>query len=418
MATSGSIPLERVRNSGIMAHIDACKTTTTVRILYYTGVERRMGEVHDGAATMDWMDQEKERGITITSASTSCAWQNHLINIIDTPGHVDFTIEVERSLRVLDGAVAVFDASRGVETQTETVWRQADRHRVPRLCFINKMDRVGADFGETVSEIQERLGASPDAPTGQPLPVQLPVGEATDFEGVIDLVEMKQLSWDEASLGARIRVSDIAAGHASEAEAARDRIFDVVADVDEDVERKYLEGDEVTADELRRAIRRATLGLRAFPVLCGAAYRNMGIQPLLDAVVSYLPSPQDVVHPAARSDGSGACSIYADPVAAFHALAFKVMSGATGPLTYLRVYSGRARVGDRVVNTTHGRREVIGAMYRMHAADREELVECEAGNIVAVEGLESTSTGDTLAGGGSLLRLEPIWAPEPVVELA
>ncbi|HJL41939.1 MAG TPA: elongation factor G [Myxococcales bacterium LLY-WYZ-16_1] len=413
MAATGDIPLERIRNLGIMAHIDAGKTTTTERILFYTGVEHRMGEVHEGAATMDWMDQEKERGITITSAATACGWKDHRINIIDTPGHVDFTIEVERSLRVLDGAVAVFDAVNGVEPQSETVWRQADRYKVPRICFINKMDRVGADFDASVDSIRERLRATP-------LPIQLPVGMESNFAGIIDLVEMKQLIWEGESLGASFNTQDIAAEHLEAAQAARDKIFDVVADCDDEVATKYLEGDEVTPDELRRAIRKATLELKAFPVLCGSAFKNKGVQPLLDGAVYYLPSPLDVVYPEAQVIGKDeTVPVTADPKGTFLGLAFKIMSDPhTGNLTYVRVYSGTVEQGTAIYNSTKGKKERVGRLLRMHANKREDLPAAKAGAIVAAVGLKHTTTGDTLTVQGNNVLLESIEVPEPVIAIA
>ena len=414
MATSPSIPLERVRNIGIMAHIDAGKTTTTERILFYTGVEHRMGEVHEGAATMDWMDQEKERGITITSAATTCFWDDHRINIIDTPGHVDFTIEVERSLRVLDGAVAVFDAVSGVEPQSETVWRQADRYRVPRICFVNKMDRVGSDFDASVASIADRLDA-------QPMPVQLPVGAEADFAGVVDLVEMRRIVWDGDSLGARFEHETLEGDELERARAARDRIFDLVAEHDAEVERKYLEGEAVSPAELRRAIRAATLKLRVFPVLCGSAFKNKGVQPLLDAVSAYLPSPLDVVYPDAEpvSEGGKTIPVKADPKGPFLALAFKIMSDPhVGNLTYLRIYSGSVESGAAVQNHSRGKKERLGRILRMHANKREDLKIASAGEIVAVVGLKFSTTGDTLGSSASPVLLESIQIPEPVIHIA
>ncbi|MGF1509666.1 MAG: elongation factor G [Myxococcota bacterium] len=414
MARAPTKSLEQVRNIGIMAHIDAGKTTTTERILFYTGVEHRIGEVHDGAATMDWMEQEKERGITITSAATACSWKDHRINIIDTPGHVDFTIEVERSLRVLDGAVAVFDAVNGVEPQSETVWRQADRYHVPRICFVNKMDRVGASFDDSVESIRAKLRA-------RPLPVQLPVGSEGDFAGVIDLVEKKQVIWDGETLGAKFEVTDIPAERLEEVEAARDRIFDIVADGDEEVATKYLEGKEVSADELRRAIRRACLSLNAFPVLCGSAFKNKGVQLLLDAVVHYLPSPLDVVYPPAQVIGKEdeTVPVEPNPKGPFLGLAFKIMSDQhTGNLTFVRVYSGRIESGSAIHNATKGKKERVGRLLRMHANKREDLDSAEAGMIVAAVGLKHTTTGDTLTHPDRPVLLESIQVPEPVIAIA
>lgn len=396
-------PLSRTRNIGIMAHIDAGKTTTTERILYYTGVEQRMGEVHDGAATMDWMVQEQERGITITSAATTCSWMDHTINIIDTPGHVDFTIEVERSLRVLDGAVAVFDAANGVEPQTETVWRQADRHAVPRICFINKMDKPGADYEATLKSIQGRLNATP-------LPLHLPVGIENDFVGVIDLVEEKQVIWDAETLGARYHTEDVPSARQTEMQAARDRIFDVVAECDEEVERKYLEGEDVSATELRRAIRAATLSLKAFPVLCGAAFKNKGVQPLLDATVHYLPSPLDV---------ETMQGVTPEPDAPLAALAFKIMEDRDlGSLCYVRLYSGTVAQGDTVYNASKGKKERVARVLRMHANNREDVLSASAGDIVATVGTKYTTTGDTLCAPGHVVLLESIDVPAPVISIA
>jgi elongation factor G len=414
MATPPTIPLERVRNIGIMAHIDAGKTTTTERILFYTGVEHRMGEVHEGAATMDWMEQEKERGITITSAATACSWKDHRVNIIDTPGHVDFTIEVERSLRVLDGAVAVFDAVNGVEPQSETVWRQADHYKVPRICFINKMDRVGASFEDSVASIEQKLRA-------RPLPLQLPVGAESDFEGVVDLVEMKELIWDRETLGAQYETRDIAPERQDVAQAAREAIFDVVADVDDGIATKYLEGETITPDELRGAIRKVCLTLKAFPVFCGTAFKNKGVQTLLDAVVNYLPSPLDIVYPQADILGKKGqtLALAADPKGPFVALAFKIMSDPhTGNLTFIRVYSGKVEAGTAIHNATKGKKERIGRLLRMHANKREDMSEASAGMILAAVGLKHTTTGDTLTNADKPVLLESIQIPEPVIAIA
>ncbi len=408
----GNTPLERVRNIGIMAHIDAGKTTTTERILFYTGVEHRMGEVHDGAATMDWMIQEQERGITITSASTTCSWIDHQINVIDTPGHVDFTMEVERSLRVLDGAVAVFDAVNGVEPQSETVWRQADKYRVPRICFINKMDKTGADFAWSVSTIAGRLRAKPVA-------VQLPVGAEDEFIGVIDIIEQKQIIWDSETLGAKFHFEPIPADRLEEVEAARDRLFDAVADCDPDVERKYLEGADISPDEIRRAVRKATLALKAFPVVCGSSFKNKGVQPLLDAAVYYLPSPSDVPPVEAHRVGRDELdTVRADPDGPFVALAFKIMSDQVGNLTYLRIYSGHIESGTQVYNASKGKKERIGRLLRMHANKREDVSSVGAGQIVAVVGLKHTTTGDTLCMIDRPVLLESIEIPEPVISIA
>jgi elongation factor G len=397
-----------------MAHIDAGKTTTTERVLFYTGVEQQMGEVDDGSAVMDWMRQEQERGISITAASTNCGWLGHRINIIDTPGHVDFTIEVERSLRVLDGAVAVVDAVSGVEPQTETVWRQADRHRVPRICFINKMDKAGADFTRSVESIRDRLRATP-------LPIQLPVGNEESFLGVIDLVENRQIIWDAATLGARYHYEPVPADREEEVEAARDALFDVVAECDPEVERKYLEGHQVEVAELRRAIRKACVDLKAFPVLCGSAFRNRGVQPLLDATVHYLPSPLEVVKPLAQRAGRDEkVELKADPDGPFVALAFKIMADGhgAGQLTYLRIYSGTLLPGATVYNASKGKKERIGRILQMHANQREDLDGCRAGDIIAVTGLHYTTTGDTLSSSDLPLLLESIEVPEPVITIA
>ena len=403
----------RTRNIGIMAHIDAGKTTTTERILYYTGVEHRMGEVHDGTATMDWMAQEQERGITITSAATACDWLDHRINIIDTPGHVDFTIEVERSLRVLDGAVAVFDAVSGVEPQSETVWRQADKHRVPRICFVNKMDKTGADFALAVDSIRKRLRA-------HPVPVQLPVGSEDKFVGVIDLIERKQIIWDAETLGAHYHTEPVPADREDEVSAARDVIFDAIADTDEEVTDKYLGGDDVTPGELRGAVRKACLALKAFPVVLGSAFKNKGVQPLLDACVHYLPSPLDLrPYEAERVGSEDRVSITADPNGPFGALAFKIMADPhVGNLTYLRVYSGTVGTGTAVYNSSKGKKERIGRILRMHANKREDISEATSGDIVACVGLKNTFTGDTLTMRDNPFLLERIEFPDPVITIA
>jgi elongation factor G len=405
--------LERTRNIGIMAHIDAGKTTTTERVLFYTGVEHRMGEVHEGTATMDWMIQEQERGITITSAATTCFWNDHRINLIDTPGHVDFTIEVERSLRVLDGAVALFDAVSGVEPQTETVWRQADKYRVPRICFINKMDRVGADFEGSVDSIRKRLRATP-------VPLQLPVGFEDKFEGVIDLVEKRQVIWDSETLGAKFHYEPIPADRDQEVQKAREAIFDAVAEVDPLVLDKYVAGQEVSPEELRRAIRSACLQLKAFPVLCGASFKNKGVQPLLDAVVHYLPSPLDVPPvEAIDNEAHKTVPLPPDPNGPFAALAFKIMTDPhVGNLTFLRIYSGQLKAGSAVYNVSKGKKERIGRLLRMHANKREDIEECRTGNIVAAVGLKYTFTGDTLTTGDHRFLLEAIEFPAPVITIA
>jgi len=406
-------PLERTRNIGIMAHIDAGKTTTTERILYYTGINYKIGEVHEGTATMDWMVQEQERGITITSAATTCNWREHRINIIDTPGHVDFTIEVERSLRVLDGAVAVFCSVGGVEPQSETVWRQADKYGVPRLAFINKMDRVGADFNRGVDMMRDRLGA-------KPVPLQLPIGSEEHFRGVIDLVAMKAVLWDDDSLGARYRTDEIPEEFRADAEIAREALLEAVADVDEQLLEKYLEGQPIDEAEVRAAIRLATLQLKINPVLCGTAFKNKGIQLLLDGVVDYLPSPLDkppVV--GINPDTNAEAQRPASDDAPFAALAFKIMSDPyVGTLTFFRVYSGRVESGGHVLNASKGRRERIGRLLKMHANKREEIKEVFAGDIAAAVGLRDCRTGDTISDVDKPIVLESIEFPDPVISIA
>jgi elongation factor G len=404
-------PLARTRNIGIMAHIDAGKTTTTERILYYTGKSYKVGEVHEGTAQMDWMVQERERGITITSAATTTFWKDHWINIIDTPGHVDFTVEVERSLRVLDGAVAVFDAVAGVEPQSETVWRQADRYHVPRICFVNKMDRTGADFERTVQMIEDRLHAVP-------LVVQLPWGTEGDFSGVIDLIEMKGLHWTEA-MGESWETVEIPAELRDRAEEWRHRLYEQLADVDERLLEKYVHGEEPTAEELRHALRAATLQSAGTPVLCGSAFKNKAIQPLLDAVIQYLPSPLDVP-PMHGEDGSGREVVReASDSAPFSALAFKIMSDPyVGRLTYVRVYSGTLRAGSHVENSTRDRKERVGRILQMHANHREDKEAAFTGDIVAIVGLKHTTTGDTLADPADPVVLESMTFPTPVVSVA
>jgi elongation factor G len=405
--------LDRVRNIGIMAHIDAGKTTTTERILYYTGRTHKMGEVHEGAAVMDWMAQEQERGITITSAATTAFWRDFRINIIDTPGHVDFTVEVERSLRVLDGAIAVFDSVAGVEPQSETVWRQADRYGVPRIAFINKMDRTGADFFGSVQSMVDRLGA-------RPVPIQLPIGQEEHFRGVIDLVEMQAVTWVD-DLGTKMETGEIPPELAEQANEYRRQLIDAVADHDDELLETYLEDESaVTPEMLKRALRRATLDISVTPVLCGSAFKNKGIQPLLDAVIDYLPSPIDVP-PVHGIDPRTEHELSRRPVLdePFAALAFKVMSDPyVGKLTYFRVYSGQVKAGDRVLNTTTGRTERIGRILQMHANHREERGEIGAGEIAAAVGLKSTTTGDTLAVDSAPIRLEAMDFPEPVISVA
>jgi len=407
------VALDRVRNIGIMAHIDAGKTTTTERILYYTGRTHKMGEVHEGAATMDWMAQEQERGITITSAATTASWREHRINIIDTPGHVDFTAEVERSLRVLDGAVAVFDSVAGVQPQSETVWRQADKYRVPRIAFINKMDRTGADFFKSVQSMIDRLGANP-------VPIQLPVGQEDQHVGVVDLVEMKAIVYKD-DLGEDFEVSEIPAELAEQAHAYHHQLIDAVAEYDDELTETYLTDESlVTPDMIKRALRAATIADALTPVILGSAFKNKGVQPLLDAVIDYLPSPLDVPAMQGTDPKSGDEITRAPSVEEpFSALAFKVMSDPfVGKLTYFRVYSGKIKAGDRVLNTTTGKTERIGRILQMHANHREERDEIGAGDIAAGVGLKSTTTGDTLAIENAPIILESMTFPEPVISVA
>ncbi len=404
--------LEDYRNFGIMAHIDAGKTTVTERILYYTGKSHKIGEVHDGAATMDFMEQEQERGITIQSAATTTVWEGKRLNIIDTPGHVDFTIEVERSLRVLDGAVTVLDANAGVEPQTETVWRQGDKYGVPRIVFANKMDKIGADFDRCISDIRERLGARPVA-------IQIPIGAEDDFRGVIDLIKMRAIVWDEETLGARFHEEEIPADLREAAEAARTEMIESVVELDEEAMDAYLGGEEIPEEKIHALLRKGTLENEFFPVLCGSAFKNKGVQPLLDAVVAYLPSPLDVPpirgtdyktgeEVVRRSDDS-------EPLAM---LAFKIMDDPYGTLSFVRIYSGKVRKGTTVLNTTTGKTERVGRMVLMHADDREELDEAFAGDIVALVGLKNTHTGDTLCDVSKPVVLEKMEFPEPVIEKA
>jgi elongation factor G len=415
VATDTALDLARVRNIGIMAHIDAGKTTTTERILYYTGINYKIGEVHEGAATMDWMEQEQERGITITSAATTCFWNDHQINIIDTPGHVDFTVEVERSLRVLDGAVAVFDGVAGVEPQSETVWRQADRYNVPRICFVNKLDRVGAEFHRTVDMIVSRLKAVP-------LVLQIPIGAEADFHGLVDLVEMRALIWSaETPLGEAYSVEEIPSTHVEAAREWRDRLLETLAEADDEIMELYLEGEEPDVGVLKAAIRRATLASALTPVLTGSAFKNKGVQPMLDAVVDYLPSPRDVESVEGHTVGDEDDVLTRAPAAnePFSALAFKIMSDPhLGKLTYIRVYSGVLTAGSQVLNPTKGRKERIGKIYRMHANKREEISSVEAGQIVAVMGLKNTTTGETLCDPSSPIVLESMSFPAPVISVA
>ena len=405
--------LEQIRNIGIMAHIDAGKTTTTERILYYTGVTYKLGEVHEGAATMDWMKQEQERGITITSAATTCSWKDHVINIIDTPGHVDFTIEVERSLRVLDGAVGVFCGVGGVEPQSETVWRQADRYGVPRIAFVNKMDRVGADFDGAVEMMRDRLGANA-------LPLQIPIGAEDAFSGVVDLLSEKALYWDEEDLGATVRVEDVPEELSEATQAGHEQIVEAAADFDDELMARYLDGESISAEDLCRALRKGTLALEVVPVFCGSAFKNKGVQPLLDGVNRFLPSPLDVppVEGVRPKDGE-TVRRQADDAEPFSALAFKLMTDKhAGHLTYLRVYSGVAKVGGTVLNAAKGKKQRIGRLLRMHANKRQELDEVHAGDIVAVVGLKEVATGDTLSATNAPIVLERLEFPDPVISIA
>ncbi len=407
------MPINKVRNIGIIAHIDAGKTTTTERILFYTGLTYKIGEVHEGTATMDWMEQERERGITITSATTTCFWNDHRINIIDTPGHVDFTIEVERSLKVLDGAVVIFDSVGGVEPQSETVWRQADRYRVPRMAFVNKMDKDGADFAQVVSQIKDRLLANP-------VPVQLPYIVGHEFTGIIDLIKMKLALWDDDSLGAKYELTDIPDEMKAEAEAGRENLLESIADFDEELMETYLNGDPVSEDKIISAIRAATIDLSIVPVLLGSAFKNKGVQILLDAVVNYMPSPIDL--PAIEGinpDTEVAYTREPSEEEPFSALAFKIMTDPfVGQLTYLRLYSGKLKTGDTVYNSTKKKREKIGRLVRMHSNKREEITEIGAGGIVAAVGLKVTTTGNTLCDENKPILLESLYFAEPVISIA
>ncbi len=405
-------PLNNIRNIGIMAHIDAGKTTTTERMLYYTQESYKMGEVHDGTAVMDWMEQEQERGITITSAATVCTWRNNCVNIIDTPGHVDFTVEVERSLRVLDGAVAVFCGVGGVEPQSEAVWRQADRYNVPRIAFINKMDRVGADFGKVVSAIRERLAANP-------VPVQLPIGKEEEFKGVIDLIRMQAIYYDQDTLGSEFRVGEIPPEMGDASREYREKLIESLADYDEELMGKYLNDEALSYEEITRAIRKETLSLKVIPVLCGSAFKNKGVQPLLDAVVDFLPSPLDRPPVIGKGlDGEDIERVAGDD-SPFSALAFKIMTDPfVGQLTYFRVYSGVLKAGSYVYNSSKRKRERIGRLLKMHANKREEIKEVRTGDIVAAVGLNSTSTGDTITDLAHPLILEMLEFPEPVIAVA
>ena len=403
--------LNHTRNIGIMAHIDAGKTTTTERILYYTGRIHKIGETHDGASQMDWMAQEQERGITITSAATTAAWNGHRVNIIDTPGHVDFTVEVERSLRVLDGAVAVLDAQSGVEPQTETVWRQATTYGVPRIVFVNKMDKTGADFLYSVKTLHDRLGANA-------LPIQLPIGAEDDFEGIIDLVEMKQYMYTN-DLGTDIQVGEIDAAHLEDAEMYRDQLIEAVSNLDEELMMKYLEGEEISIEELKAAIRRATINVELFPVLCGSAFKNKGVQLMLDAVIDYLPAPTDIPAIKGTLEDGTEVERHASDDEPFAALAFKVMTDPfVGKLTFFRVYSGTIQSGTYVLNSTKGKRERVGRLLQMHANSRQEISEVYAGDIAAAVGLKDTTTGDTLCDPYHEVILESMVFPEPVISLS
>nr|WP_090339591.1 elongation factor G [Mycolicibacterium malmesburyense]CRL68002.1 elongation factor G [Mycolicibacterium malmesburyense] len=407
--------LNKVRNIGIMAHIDAGKTTTTERILYYTGVNYKIGETHDGASTTDWMEQEQERGITITSAAVTCFWNDNQINIIDTPGHVDFTVEVERSLRVLDGAVAVFDGKEGVEPQSEQVWRQADKYDVPRICFVNKMDKLGADFYFTVRTIEERLGATP-------LVIQLPIGAENDFIGVVDLVEMRAKVWrGETALGEKYEVEDIPADLAEKAEEYRTKLIEAVAETDEELLDKYVGGEELTVAEIKAAIRKLTVGSELYPVLCGSAFKNKGVQPMLDAVIDYLPSPLDVESVQGHVPGKEDEAISRKPSTdePFSALAFKIaVHPFFGKLTYVRVYSGTVESGSQVINSTKGKKERLGKLFQMHANKENPVERASAGHIYAVIGLKDTTTGDTLSDANEQIVLESMTFPDPVIEVA
>ena len=405
-------PLNKYRNIGIMAHIDAGKTTTTERILYYTGVSHKIGEVHEGTATMDWMEQEQERGITITSAATTCEWNDHRINIIDTPGHVDFTIEVERSLRVLDGAVAVFCSVGGVEPQSETVWRQADKYCVPRIAFINKMDRIGADFFRGVQMIKDRLKANP-------VPIQLPVGKEDYFKGIVDLVRMKAIIWDEESLGAKFHEEEIPADLLDDAKEWRDKLIEEISSHDDALMEKYLGGEELTEAEIMAAIRSCTINIQIIPVVCGSSFKNKGVQNLLDAVVDYMPSPLDIPAIKGVDESGNEVERKADDNEPFSALGFKIMTDPfVGQLTFIRVYSGVLQSGSYVYNATKGKRERIGRLLKMHANKREEIKEVYAGDIAAAVGLKYTTTGDTLCNEDQAVILESIEFPEPVISIA
>ena len=405
--------LNKYRNIGIMAHIDAGKTTTTERILYYTGKSHKIGEVHDGAATMDWMEQEQERGITITSAATTSFWNDHRINIIDTPGHVDFTIEVERSLRVLDGAVACFDGVAGVEPQSETVWRQADRYKVPRICFCNKMDRLGADFEMNIQSIKDRLGANP-------LVLQMAIGKEADFKGVVDLVKFKSIIWQDDSLGAKFDVVDISEDLIEEAKKKREELIEMAVEADDQAMEDYLEGKEISIETLKKCIRKGTIEFKFVPVLCGTAFKNKGVQPLLDAVVDYLPSPNDIGYVEGVKEGSDEkIQIPNTPDEPFAALAFKVAADPfVGQITFIRLYCGNLSSGSTILNSSKNQKERIGRMLLMHSNTREEIKEAKAGDIVALVGMKNVTTGDTLCEPSKPVILEKMEFPDPVIEVA
>ena len=413
MSNERQVPLKDYRNIGIMAHVDAGKTTTTERVLFYTGRSHKIGEVHDGAATMDWMEQEQERGITITSAATTCFWNNHRINIIDTPGHVDFTIEVLRSLRVLDGAVAVFDSVAGVEPQSETVWRQADKHNVPRICFVNKMDRMGANFYRCVDMFVDRLGANP-------LVITLPIGAESDFEGIIDLVQMKAIVWEDESLGAKFNIVDIPADYKDKADEYREKLLETIAEQDDAVMEAYFGGEEISEETIKACLRKGTIKGDFVPVMCGSAFKNKGVQTLLDAVVDYLPSPIDIGSVLGEDVKTGEeVKREPKPDAPFSGLAFKIMNDPfVGTLTFMRVYSGRLEAGSTILNANNGKKERVGRMLLMHSNSREDIKFAEAGDIVALCGLKDTITGDTLCDPLKPVVLERMEFPEPVIEVA
>jgi elongation factor G len=408
-----TVPLERCRNIGIMAHIDAGKTTTTERILFYTGRTHRIGEVHEGTATMDWMEQEQERGITITSAATTCTWRDIRINIIDTPGHVDFTAEVERSLRVLDGAVAVFDAVHGVQPQSEKVWRQADKYGVPRICFINKIDKMGADFEHAIDTIRKRLSAKPVA-------IQIPIGQEDKFKGVVDLMSMKAIVWKDETMGAEYVTEEIPAELKKKAEAFHAQLVETIAENDDEILHKFLEGEDISADELKKSLRKSTIELKLFPVVVGTAFKNKGVQPLPDAVVDYLPSPLDVGETHGKNPNNGQeVTRKPDDKEPFAALAFKIMADPfVGQLTFIRVYSGQLKTGDSVLNVRTGKTERIGRLMKMHANKREEISEILAGDICAAVGLKNVSTGDTICNDDHPIALESIEFAAPVISVA